>query len=765
MQHVPSPPSHPSAADSLFQYAMGAIQARQFQQAIELIRQGLSLQPRHLPGTLLMAKACRLGGQIEQALVACAHANEIAPDQAPVLMEMALCQKRADRLQEARQTFEQLLALAPDQAAVHHNLANVLQRLKEWGPAEQHYRQALVLAPNLAEAHFELGNLMMASGRGMQEARLCWAQALSVRHDFMPAWDKLSRSLQEADGIWGLSEIHNQAASVDATTPVLMNIAKAALAMDPESTLGLYAMGFGLRLQGHIAAALEPLEQAISKIPEHHPLYRQCVFLHTLCLMDLGEHKRAVSGAQRLLALAVDAGEQAKSNQLLAGLALDEGASGKALQFYKAAVEKDPQSLNAVTSYCAAHLYATPEHAYQQPAIARELIAPMLPGVDAITFNNKADPDRPLKIGYLSGDFRQHSCAYFLLPLIEHIDRNAFSLYAYATEHREDHMTTRFKALIPNWRKVNALSDEAVADQIRADGIDILVDLTGLTDGHRLMMLASKPAPVILNWLGFLGSTGVPTVDWRITDEWVDPVGYEWPGCEPALRLPRTYVAYAPPADAPDVTEPPMLKNGFPTFGSFNSLAKLSDACLETWCTVLKAMPDSRMMIKSKALRDPAMCEALLERIAQHGVSAERFILRGWENKTAHHLEIYSEVDIALDSYPFNGVTTTCEASWMGVPVVSLVGQAAPARQGLSLLSALGRPDRAAKDLSTFVHICQTLASHPEQLRQERSTARQRMASSPLMNGPDFAQTMGALYRQAWRNWCATPSSITVSSS
>lgn len=749
-----SPTQTPAPIDLLLHLAQGALGSRSPQKAIEWLHQALALDARNLPGNLLLARAMRLSGHAERAIELCMAIRAWAPGHVPVLTEMALAQRQADRLADAQDSYRQALALEPGNAIAHHNLANILQRQRAWDEAEHHYRCAIAAAPAMAEAHTELGNLLLARQR-VAEGRLCYARALNVRPDFMPAWQKLNASLSTGDVVQGVLDLHQQADGTEGSNQVFISMAQAALKLDPDNLLSHFNLGVALKLAGDMRQALAPLEKVLN-LPPDNPLYRQSLYFHTLCLMHLGEHRRAMAGAQRLLDVADTAQEQSNARQLLAGLALDEGLADQALRLYRQAIELDGASLHARMSYCATHLYAQGDEAWRQPRVARELVMPVLAVQPIDQHDNTPLPDRKLKVAYLSGDFRQHSCAYFLAPLLSHHDRDAIELFAYSTNIHEDHITLRFKQLVDHWQRVGHLSDEALVELIRHDGIDILVDLSGLTDGNRIRAVARKPAPVVLNWLGCLGSTGLPAIDWRVTDGHVDPADRQWPDSEPALRLARPYLAYEAPASAPDVQPPPMLTRGYPTFGSFNSLAKLSDSCLAMWCQVLQAVPDARVLIKSRALTDADMREALLTRIAAHGVGRERVTLQGWQPSTASHLETYNEVDVALDSSPFNGVTTTCEASWMGVPVVSLVGHTPAARQGLTLLHALGRPELAVESPTQFVAACQALVSDPRRLASDRANARQRMQASSLTDGPAFARSLEAAYRQAWHHWCAT---------
>lgn len=757
MQPFNSPNKVGASLDPLLTLALVALQAGQHRQAQALATQALQGNPRLVPAYLVLSKASRAGGQVDLAIQHCHAALSIAPGSVPALIEMAVSQRQAGLTDEAEQTYRQAIGLAPSEAVLHHNLANLLQRRGAWPESETHYLQALALAPHFVEAHTELGRLREAQGQH-DDARQSYAQALALRPDFAPAWKLLNASLNQSDPVQGIHDLQRGAPDGQTSPRVLMVMANAALRLDPDNALGHYTLGLSLRLQGQLVEAMVPLEKALALAPPHG-IAQQCLYLLTLCLMDRGDITAALPRAQSLLTLSEAQEEQAKSHQLLASLHFEAGDLARAWPAYRQAIELAPNFLPAKASFCAANLYAAGVDAAQQQQLANDLIGPIEHGITPRRHGNDREPTRRLRVGYLSGDFREHSCAYFLEPLLKHHDPAQVELFAYVTERAEDEVTQRLKQHMAHWHRVFDLSDDALATRIQEDGIDILVDLAGLTDGSRLPALARKPAPVQISWLGYLGPTGLRAIDHRLTDELVDDPRLGTmspPGRDAPLRLPRPYLCYQPPLDAPPVTEPPMLKRGYPTFGSFNALTKLSEPCLALWCKVLHALPDARLLIKTRALRDDALRESLLARLAAHGLDPERVTLMGWSPATAHHLALYGDIDVALDSTPFNGVTTTCEASWMGVPVVSRVGDTIAARQGLTLLHALGCADQAVDSDEAFVQRCLDLVAHPQALALQRADLRDRMAASPLMDGAGFARSVEAAYRGAWQDWCAS---------
>lgn len=737
------------------QAAAQALQMRQPKQALTLIDQVLAQVPQSVTAWLIRSRAHRALGQLPQASNDCRQALGIDPDAVPALTEQALIQRHAGQLHEAEQTYRHALTRAPDNALLHHNLANLLQRRQALAEAEAHYRRALALAPQLAEAHTELGRLLQATGQPVQ-ALQCYAAALQVRPDFTPAWELLWAAQAQGHPVDALHALHKDVNGRAASAHQLVLMAQAALRLDPDNLLGHYTLGVAQTQLGESDKALSSLQRVVDEAHQHEVVI-QALYMQTRCHMHLGQISRAGQVARAMLDRSANDDERSRAWLLLAATHIEAGRVADALAIYRRAQEIAPPDLHLPMgiSLCACSNYDPAIGAQQQLEQARTQLAPLNQPSQWPPLANAPDPERPLRVGYISGDLRLHSCAYFLLPLLARHNPHQFTVYAYNTNAHEDHVTAKLKSHVAHWRQVAQMDDETLIDQIQQDSIDILVDLSGLTDGHRAAALARKPAPLIINWLGYLGTTGISAIDYRLTDPWIDGDGAEALATEKPLRLNRPYLCYVPADVAPAQVGPlPMLSNGYPTFGSFNARTKLSDACLALWCEVLQAIPQARLLIKSKAWADAPLRDALLAQVAQHGIDPQRVELRAWEHSTANHLEAYNEVDVCLDSFPYNGVTTTCEASWMGVPVVSLVGETFASRQGLSLLTAMGLPDHAAHTTQAFVTRCQALVADSAALAALRMGMRERMGSSALMNTHDFARQVESRYRQAWRGWC-----------
>lgn len=302
------------------------------------------------------------------------------------------------------------------------------------------------------------------------------------------------------------------------------------------------------------------------------------------------------------------------------------------------------------------------------------------------------------------------------------------------------------------------LSDQQLAEQIRRDQIDILVDLAAHTSGNRLLVFARKPAPVQVSYLGYPATSGLLTMDYRITDGFADPAGTtEHLHTETLVRLPVCAWCYQAPEEASAIEFRPAAHTEYVTFGCFNQRAKLNAALFDTWCRLLNRVPDSRLKLKAKALNDPAAKREIISLFGRRGIDESRLEIGGFKETLAGHLEAYQNVDIALDSFPYHGTMTTCEALWMGTPVVTLAGAAHVSRVGVSLLTAVGLPDLVASNSEEYIEIAARLAGDKEHLAELRATLRQRMQASPLMDAPRFARNMEAAYRTMWRKWCADP--------
>jgi predicted O-linked N-acetylglucosamine transferase (SPINDLY family) len=369
---------------------------------------------------------------------------------------------------------------------------------------------------------------------------------------------------------------------------------------------------------------------------------------------------------------------------------------------------------------------------------------------------NSRDPERPLRIGYVSPDFRVHAVSQFMLPLLESHDRGLFHIFGYADVATPDDLTARLQAQVHTWRNIVGMTNEKVAALIRQDEIDILVDLAGHTADNRLLVLAMKPAPIQVTYLGYPGTTGVAAIDYRFTDALADPPGMtDAYFSERLIRLPQSAWCLREPPNAPPISELPAIKAGFVTFGSFNNFAKVNVPLLKIWARILLGMANSRLRLKAQGLGSNLAQQVVLQTMADCGIEPGRVDVSGWVPQP-RHLAQYGQIDIALDAYPYHGTTTTCEAIWMGVPVVTLAGMNHLSRVGVSLLTNLGLPQLIAQSPEQYIQIAIAMAGDLPRLAALRATLRQRLKDSPLMNGPRQARDIESAYRAMWRHWCQT---------
>ena len=366
------------------------------------------------------------------------------------------------------------------------------------------------------------------------------------------------------------------------------------------------------------------------------------------------------------------------------------------------------------------------------------------------------DPDRRLRIGYVLPDFRHHPVASFIEPLLEAHDRDAFEVVCYADVARPDEVTKRLRSLADRWVDSRDRSDDEFAGQVYVDEIDILVDLAGHTRDHRLLAFARRPAPVQATYLGYANTTGLAAIDYRITDAWADPPGMtEHLHSEELARLPHGFLCYGPPPYAPPSPERPRREPGRVVFGSFNKASKLTPEVIALWSPLLRELPEARIVLKSVSFSDAAAQDDYYDRFAEHGVAAGRVELLPPVVAPAEHLATYERVDIALDPFPYGGATSTCEALWMGTPVVTLAGLSHAGRVGVSLLHAVGLDELIAGSTDGYVAIAKALALDPDRLAGLHGSLRERMRGSPLCDAARSARDLEDAYRAMWRRRCA----------
>ena len=440
----------------------------------------------------------------------------------------------------------------------------------------------------------------------------------------------------------------------------------------------------------------------------------------------------------------------------------DQGHPDEAIAAYRRTIQLKPDSADAHSNLLLDLHYLPgfePEELFREHRRWEEIQS--LPLAKFIgRHGNDRNPERRLRIGYVSPDFREHPVAFFLESLLAAHDRGQVEVFCYADVLREDTVTKRFHQHTAQWRKIAGMKDEQAADLIRTDGIDILVDLAGHTARNRLLVFARKPAPIQVTYLGYCDTTGLRAMDYRLTDALADPPGTtEHLHSEQLVRLPDTAWCFRPSDAASAVGTLPVLHSGHITFGCFNVRPKITDEALALWSGLLAKVPGSRLLLKALGFEEASGRLRMHASLKKAGITPERVELVGRIPTLAEHLALYNRMDIALDTFPYNGTTTTCEALWQGVPVVTLAGHTHASRVGVSLLSNVGLAELVAHSPEEYVKVAVALAANVSRLAELRSTLRERMAASPLMDAPRFTRNVEHAYREMWRAWCAKPCS------
>ncbi len=608
--------------------------------------------------------------------------------------ESGLAHHQAGRLADAERIYRQILAQQPDHADALHLLGMLVAQTGQLAAAVELFRQTIRLRPDFAVAHSNLGNVLARSGR-IDEAIASYRQAVRVNPEYAEAYSNLGSASRSA------GQLDEAIASYQKANGLKPDLAEAQ-----------YNLGNALKSVERLDEAIAAFRQAIrikSDYTEAHVNLGNA-------LKQTGRLDEAIASFRLAIRLKPDLAEA--HGNLIYTMQYHPGYDGKMIR----------EELQRWNQQCVAPL--------------RTFIQP---------HTNDRDPMRRLRIGYVSADFHDHASALFLLPLLRHHDQRQYEIFCYAQGAYNDKLNREMKALVQHWRQIEAMTDADAAALVRQDQIDILVDLKLFTAGNRLLIFAQKPAPVQVSWLGYPGTTGLDTVDYRLTDPYLDPAGplddYYW---EQSVHLPDTFWCYDPLADEPAVNAPPFLQAGFVTFGCLNNFCKVNEGVLQLWAQVLKTVERSRliMLCPGGSHRQP-----LLEKLQREGIDPDRIemIVR---HPRSQYLELYNRIDVGLDTFPCNGHTTSLDSLWMGVPVVTLAGQTVFGRAGVSQLTNLQLPELIAQTPRQYVEIAVGLAKDLPRLEELRRTLRPQMQASPLMDAPRFARNIEAAYRQMWRNWC-----------
>jgi predicted O-linked N-acetylglucosamine transferase (SPINDLY family) len=668
-------------------------------------------------------------GRFPEAKVMCQQILHTKQDYHKALHLLGLIAHQEGENDNAIELISRAIQVSSPMPGYYYNLGCIYNALNKLDDAGACYRKALAIKPDYADALNNLGNTLKAQGK-LDEAITYYHKALAIKPDDTAAFTNLGITFKEQGNFDEAIACYRKA-----------------LAIKPDDTAALNSLGIVFKDQNKLDEAAACYHKALAIKPDYADALNNLGNIHK----EQGTLDEAVTCYQRALAIKPD---DAMTNHNLGNTLKDMGRLDEAITCYQKALMIKPDFAEAHNNKLLAAHYATlhsPADLFvEHLKFAEQFEAPLKPSWRP--HPNSRDPEKRLKVGYVSPDFRHHAVAYFVEPVLAHHDKSRVEVFCYYNHTRHDSFTDRLMATADHWVPCKDLSDDRLAERIRADGIDILVDLTGHTGENRLLVFARKPAPVQVTYLGYISTTGLSAMDYRLTHIDSDPSGNEAHYSETLYRLPGDlWWCYRPMLGMPGVTTSPVISNGFVTFGSTNYFAKLSPETIATWADILRALPDVRLIVAG--VPQGSAQQSLYERFSAHGVEPRRLTVHG-RLSLRQFWELHHQIDIILDPFPYNGGTTTCDALWLGVPAVALTGQTFVSRMGYALLKNIGLPELAADSRQDYVKIAVNLAGNLERLKTLRAGMRERLAASPLRDEAGFTRNLEAAYREMWRKWC-----------
>ncbi len=601
---------------------------------------------------------------------------------------------------EALPALSKATELLPNDAQAHNNLGNALRDIGQIDGAVVSYNRALEINPDYAEAHGNLGIVLKETGQ-LDKAVASYRQALEINPNFAVMHDNLGSALKDLGQFDGAINSHRRA-----------------LEINPDFAEAHNNLGIVLKETGQLDEAIASYHSALEIKPDFAVAYNNL----GIALQDIGQIDDAMASYRRALDIQPSFAE-ARNNLIFVYTHLSGQSPAIVL-----------------------------DEARRFGDLAMQEARPYL------CWRNAPDSSRCLRVGLVSGDLREHPVGYFVAGALRALTTSAagqLEFFAYSNHMRIDKLSERIKSFCRDWHLVTHLSDAKLAQRIHDDGIDILVDLSGHTAHNRLALFAWKPAPVQATWLGYLGTTGLAAMDYLIADPWTLPETEEAYFSEKIQRLPESYLCFLPPDVDVQVSALPAMANGYITFGSFNNLTKINSTVIAVWAQILASVPNSRLFLKTNQLKEASVRQSVSERFAAHGIDIRRLMLEGAVQHRAEHLASYNRIDIALDPFPYPGITTSVESLWMGAPVLTLAGEHFLSRQGVGLLMNAGLPEWIATDADDYVVRAISHASDMQGLAALRNRLRQQVLASPIFDALRFASHFEAALRSMWQKWCS----------
>ncbi|MBC8267411.1 MAG: tetratricopeptide repeat protein [Rhodospirillaceae bacterium] len=669
-------------------------------------------------------------GRVEEAIEAFQKALQVDPKYADGHFNLGVLFRGQGKLDDAIESYKRAITVKPKHFDALYNLGNAL---KEKGMLEESvtaFRQAVSIKPDFAEAHNNLGNALRELKR-LEEAGVSYQNALAVKPDYIDAQNNLGITCSEMG-------------KLDEAVAIYQKV----LAIKPNFAEVQNNLGNALRDLRQLDEAVTCFNRAL----DIKPGYVDALNNLGNVLRDLGQLDQAVASYKKSIAINPDLAE---AHNNLGNVQQDLGNLDDTLASYKKALALSPTSADTHSNLLLAEQYRLGHNAetlYQLHIQWDEQhgkpLRPQWP-----QHQNTADPERRLRIGFVSPDLGRHPVGYFAARLFENLPKDEIETIVYS-DGIDDDLSERNKVAVDFWRDVRWESDENLTTIIVADEIDILIDLTGHSANNRLLVFARKPAPLQVSWAGYVGTTGLSAIDYYLSDQYSTLPDDEQYYSESILRMPDGWLCYDPPAYAPKVGASPFMKNDGVTFGSFSNPAKINKDVVSVWARILDGVENAHLLIKYKGIDSSANTERLTTLFEAEGIDGSRLTLEG----PSPHAELfarYNDVDIALDPFPYSGGLTTYEALWMGVPVITVPGETFASRHSFSHLSTIGLSELVADDQDDYVRLAVGLAKDAGRLEGLRAELREKMDSSPLCDGAKFAQAFSGHMRDIWRQWCS----------
>lgn len=721
---------NPNHAESLYMMGMIAHKIKRFDVAEKLIPMAIVAPGADSPVYYnSLGDVFRDQGKTQLAISAYKKAVDLKPDYMKALNNLGTTYSIERKYKEAFSCYRRILSLDPDHALALYNIGLIYEEQGDVDIAYQHYLKAIAAKPDLAHAYNSAGNILN-DARKYDEARTYFERAIHHNKNYWDAYINLGTLLKKGGDIPGAVAIFEAAAALKKNAQV-------------HATIGeLYS------LLNQDEKSIISYEKAIEIDPDYVPVLNNLGSLY----FNLAQYEKSFLYYER--ALKIDPNYATSLNNF-AGLLKNMGKLDEAMDHYRRAVAYAPHSYSAYSNMLLAMIYTAsvlPEEIAEASREFGKRFCDSLFRTRPMIRDNR--PERKLRIGYVSPDFRSHAVNYFFENLLKNHDRTQYEIFAYSNVRKEDSVTERLKTEFDHWRDIRNKTDDEAADMIEEDKIDILVDLAGHTGDTRLLIFARKPAPIQISWLGYPATTGLKTIDYRITDHYAEPKGTtEHLNVEKLWRLPQIFCCYGANEKNPAVIDhPPFEDNGYITFGCFNNFSKVTDPVLETWRKILLSVPESRILLEIGSAEVPRFQASLDERLNRLQLPKERVMVV--PRNGANQFILYNKIDIALDPFPCVGGTTSMDTMWMGVPLITLAGHHFVSRMGVTILTNVGLPEFIAQNTDEYVTKAVALATDRDRLRAIRHKLRDKVIASPMMNQVDFARNMEDAYRDMWRQWC-----------